>query len=670
MTCINCQNRIERELKRTPGVEDATVHFNTGTAQVTYNESVITVQELAAVIEKLDYQVLDKGAPGTSVFSVSQLIGTLVIILSLYVLLRGLGIGTLASQFPLAEAGMGYGMLFIIGLVTSVHCAAMCGGINLSQCIPSAAATPESGRRWKVLFPSILYNTGRVIAYTTVGTIVGSLGSVVTVSGRFQGIVQLLAGVFMVIMGINMLGIFPALRRFNLRMPKMFARKIDEQKAENRNPLFIGLLNGFMPCGPLQAMQLYALSTGSPIAGGISMFLFSMGTVPLMFGIGALSSALSKKFTHRVMKIGAILVTVMGMTMFTYGFGLSGFNFYFVDRAIAAINPFFSTRAAFRYGGGEAGTNAFQPMIENGVQIVNATLSGGRYPAITVQQGIPVKWTITAPAGSINGCNNRMIIREYGIEYQFKPGENVIEFTPERTGRFPYSCWMGMIRSSITVVEEGQSAIALDEPDLNPTPAGVSIPAETVAVAEIQKNGYQLVKTKLRDDGVDPGIVVVQRNMLAVWIINNDSLDPGNNLLLFPAYYMQLDMEQGDNVIQFMPDEDFDFSTGDRVFYGYVKVVDDLEHMDIEAIKAEVSTFETLLYPDAYFEPVAQGGACCGGGDASVTLAALPDDIFMTRENRRKAMEFLLSHWHCIVPVAAIVLVMVLRLPAKKKQED
>jgi plastocyanin domain-containing protein len=99
---------------------------------------------------------------------------------------------------------------------------------------------------------------------------------------------------------------------------------------------------------------------------------------------------------------------------------------------------------------------AFTPVIQNGMQVVNSTLYPNRYPAIVVQQGIPVRWTINAPQGSINGCNNRFIIREYGIEHTFRPGDNVIEFTPTRTGRFSYSCWMGMIRSTITVVAEGE----------------------------------------------------------------------------------------------------------------------------------------------------------------------------------------------------------------------
>lgn len=64
-----------------------------------------------------------------------------------------------------------------------------------------------------------------------------------------------------------------------------------------------------------------------------------------------------------------------------------------------------------------------------------------------------MKWIIDAPEGGVNGCNNRMLIGGYGIEHTFKVGENVIEFTPEKAGRFQYSCWMGMIRGTISAVE-------------------------------------------------------------------------------------------------------------------------------------------------------------------------------------------------------------------------
>jgi hypothetical protein len=62
-----------------------------------------------------------------------------------------------------------------------------------------------------------------------------------------------------------------------------------------------------------------------------------------------------------------------------------------------------------------------------------------------------------------------------------------------------------------------------------------------------------------------------------------------------------------------MPVQDFEFSTVDNIYYGYVKVVDDINQIDGESIKREVADFETLIYPEAYFDAVSRGGGgCCG----------------------------------------------------------
>lgn len=433
MTCVNCQNAIQKKLRNTAGIKKAEVSYNSGTAVITYDTDIISLGDITAVIKRLGYEVLERKQPTSNS---RRTIGLLIIILSIYILMQQFGILNLLVPSQLAETNMGYGMLFVIGLVTSVHCVAMCGGINLSQCIPKSDNKNESGL-FSALRLAFMYNFGRVISYTIVGFIVGALGSVITFSNAAQGGLKLVAGVFMVIMGINMLGIFPWLRRLNPRMPKIFASKINAEKVKSRSSFIVGLLNGLMPCGPLQAMQIYALSTGNAFAGAFSMFLFSLGTVPLMFGLGALSSVLSKKFTKKVMTVGAVLVVVLGLSMFSQGWSLAGF----IDL------PFISTTS---YNGTPDST----VIIEDGVQVINSTLSPGSYPSITVKAGMPVKWVIDAPKGSINGCNYKIYISEYGIEYQFKSGENVIEFTPTNSGTFRYSCWMGMIRGMITVIED------------------------------------------------------------------------------------------------------------------------------------------------------------------------------------------------------------------------
>ena len=433
MTCVNCENRIERKLQSTKGIIKVKVRYSSGTADITYDEKIIRIEKIITIIERLGYKAVEETEKNKSADS-SKVLGVCVILLALYMIMKRLGALDIFNAFPEAKEGMGYGMLFLIGLLTSLHCVAMCGGINLSQTVSRNAQMSKSGTA--VLLPSVLYNSGRVISYTVIGGIVGAVGSVVSFSGTMKGVVQLAAGVFMIIVGLNMLNLFPGLRRLTPRMPKVFAKKINQQKS-GKSPFIVGLLNGLMPCGPLQAMQLYALSTGSPVKGALSMLLFSLGTVPLMFVLGALSTFLSRKFTAKMMTVSAVLVVVLGISMFSSGMSLSGIS---LSNIIG--------------GAGSGARNENIAKVTDNVQVVTTKLSSGSYEPITVQKGIPVRWIIKAEKKDINGCNNEIIIPEFNIDKKLMAGDNIIEFTPTESGTFPYSCWMGMIRSRITVVDD------------------------------------------------------------------------------------------------------------------------------------------------------------------------------------------------------------------------
>jgi sulfite exporter TauE/SafE/copper chaperone CopZ len=605
MTCPACEARIRKALAQEAGVAAADASYSRAVATAAFDPAVTSEPVLVAAIEKLGYHVRiengnESGRAAPAGYSFYRAVTLLAVILALYLLVRHLGLFNLGG-LPLAEAGTGYAALLVLGLVTSIHCLAMCGGINLSQCVQQGGAASVQSAMWK---PAVLYNGGRVVSYTLTGGIVGALGSVVSFTGTMRGIVQLIAGVFMLVMGVNMLGVFPKLRRFTPRLPRVLAAKIDALRQRGTGPLAVGLLNGLMPCGPLQAMQLYALSTGSPVKGALAMLVFGLGTFPLTAFFGAASSFLTGRFTKRLMTAAACIVAVMGLSMFSYGWSLSGFDLGGLIGNASGVSP---QNAASNTKAPSGGVPAAPIPVIDGYQIVNSALLPNRYPAITVQAGIPVKWTITAPEGSINGCNNRMFIREYGIEHRFTTGDNVIEFAPDRTGRFSYSCWMGMIRSSITVVEQGAdpapaASPAAKEQNFTLTPAGVTIPADHIALAEKNEaQGFQVATIDLRDDGITPAVVVLERFVPAAWIINNESLDPGNTALVFPAYYQQVPMQQGENVINIMPQADFDFSTVDNVFYGYVKVVDDLGNVDLDALRTEIAEWETQIYPEEYF---------------------------------------------------------------------
>jgi sulfite exporter TauE/SafE/copper chaperone CopZ/plastocyanin domain-containing protein len=576
MTCVSCENIIERKLQGTKGISDAKVSYVTGNAIITFDEDVISIDGIIKVIEELDYMVIKTPQKIThnkmhEKPDITKILGVGIILYALYMIINRFGGFNIFNAFPQAEAGTGYGMLFVIGLLTSLHCVAMCGGINLSQCVPQQLPAGDSNTRLATLKPSLLYNLGRVISYTVVGGIVGAVGSVVSFSGAAKGIVQLAAGIFMVIMGLNMLNIFPWLKKLNPRMPKIFAKKINDQKS-SKSPLYVGLLNGVMPCGPLQAMQLYALSTGSPLAGAVSMFLFSLGTVPLMFGLGALSSLLSKKFTHKMMTVSAVLVVILGISMFSSGATLSGISLPPIGRSSSS-----------------SAEDNNVAIVSDGVQTVSTKLSPGTYEAIVVQKGIPVKWVIQASDEDINGCNNEIIIPKFEVEKKLEEGENVIEFTPSESGTYAYSCWMGMIRSTITVIDDINDSDT-SAPNTGESKSNYKIPVDEIAIAEMIDGG-QIVSIDMTEDGFTPAVVVVQKNIDTLLIINGIDVNDNNKTLLFPKYRAQVNIEPGENPLQLIPDGDFEFTTASSSFYGYVKVVDDIDNIDIEAIKEEVRAF-------------------------------------------------------------------------------
>jgi len=439
LSCTACETKIENKLKKMEGVLEVKLSYVTSILSISYDTDKITLEDIIKTIEKLDYGV-KKDLPETKnkveKNPNNQLIIMGIIIFGVYLIIKN----TIGFNFiPEINPNMGYGILFVVGLLTSLHCVAMCGGINLSLCVSYKFDQADTSKFSK-LVPSLMYNAGRVVSYTIFGGIVGALGSVFSISNTGSAFISILAGTFMVIMGLNMLNIFPWLRKINPHMPKVFAKKIHSEK-KNKGPFVVGLLNGLMPCGPLQAMQLYALGTGSFLVGALSMFMFSLGTVPLMFIFGALGSMLSSKFTKNMIKVSAMLVIVLGFVMVNRGVAFTGFTFDSFD----AVN---------------SSDIANSTIIKGDIQEITTTLESGSYTPITVQAGIPVKWTINADAKTLNGCNSEIVIPKYDIKQKLVAGENVITFTPTDSGKFGYSCWMGMIRSSITVTADIQNGEA------------------------------------------------------------------------------------------------------------------------------------------------------------------------------------------------------------------
>ncbi len=423
MHCPHCETAVRNALKNTAGLGDVKADWQRGTLTARWDDRILPESVIDARLREAGYSLLLKSPRKETRSSLLRLLVLLVGGAAAYFPLAHTSAAGWTQTFPLAREGMGYDMLFLAGVATSLHCIAMCGGINMAQSAASARNGVKPGRA------NLLYNLGRLVSYTFLGGIIGGVGMVFSFSSKTKAAIQLFAAAFMIGMAANLSGGFPWLKKLLPRLPESIHARI-LGRASGKSSFIIGLANGLMPCGPLQAMQLYSLSAGSWRKGALSMFFFCLGTIPLMLGFGFASGKLMRRFAKPMRIASSALVLVMGVNALVSGLSLIGAG------GIPAAKP-----------AGSGGT----AVIEDGRQYVYSELDYGGYPVITVRKGFPVEWTIHAKEGRITSCNNELYIPAYNLSVKLHSGDNVIKFTPEKSGSIPYTCWMGMIRSAIYV---------------------------------------------------------------------------------------------------------------------------------------------------------------------------------------------------------------------------
>jgi sulfite exporter TauE/SafE/copper chaperone CopZ len=451
MTCGSCESRIKKVLSGLSGVLSAEAHVQGGKVIVEYDEERIDLQSIQSAIEKTGYPISGKHRAGTTIA-----VGIGLLLVAAYLIASSSG---LFSALPTVDANVGYAMLFVIGLLTSVHCVAMCGGLALSQSVGSQGQQKDSEKpvvadRFRQLRPGLLYNAGRVVSYTAIGAAVGALGATFNFSPVVKGIIAALAGGFMIVFALRMLGVIRFSHGVGSLVPASLRKATGAFTSRMRRggPFGVGILNGLMPCGPLQTMQLYALGTGSAMAGALSMLVFSAGTVPLMLLFGLTAALLPRRFVPVMVKASAVLVMFLGAVTFARAATLAGLALPSVSAptsAITAGNAVGSSAAS----GNAANAELIKATVSGGKQTVITEFKDGNYVPFAVQAGIPLTWIIGISADDLNGCNEELVVPAYHIKKKLVAGDNVIEFTPTKAGRIAYSCWMGMIRSSITVAE-------------------------------------------------------------------------------------------------------------------------------------------------------------------------------------------------------------------------
>ena len=192
-----------------------------------------------------------------------------------------------------------YPAAFLIGLTGGVHCFGMCGGIvgALTLGLP-----PAPGHSLRTRLPFLLaYNLGRIISYVVAGALAGGVGAwaaqLISVHRAQLGL-QIMAGLFMILLGLYLAG-WPGLLSWLERAGGVFWRRIEplgRRFFPVQTPFQawgIGLVWGWLPCGLVYSVLVWAVGAGGALQGGLLLLSFGLGTLPTLLAMGTVAATLA-----------------------------------------------------------------------------------------------------------------------------------------------------------------------------------------------------------------------------------------------------------------------------------------------------------------------------------------------------------------------------------------
>lgn len=447
MTCGSCEKIIKKSALKIKGVKSIEINYETQEGIVEYNDKITDIDEILDAIEEKNYtcKIIEREKSDKTKSSkvIGWIFGIIGILIVGYFLLGFVD----TISLPEISPSMSFGLLFLVGLLTGFHCVAMCGGFVVSYTTKDA----EEGR--SSTMSHLKYGLGKTISYTIIGAIFGFIGSIIAFTPQIRGIAGIIAGLFLVIFGLNMLNVFPSLRKIRIKTPEFLNKFVgDKHSKHSSSPLIIGLLNGLMiACGPLQAIYVMAAGTGSAIEGAKLLFVFAIGTLPVMLGFGYLTSFLSSKMTHKILKASGVLVIILGILMLNNGLSLtgSGYDFKSITEKITLSNTNSNTKT---YTNTPTANNIAVQKDEYQEIRMDVTAKGWSPDKFILKKGVPVHWIINGK--ELTSCNNAIQVPKYNLQFKIQPGEQTIIFTPKELGVISWSCWMGMIPGTFVVVDD------------------------------------------------------------------------------------------------------------------------------------------------------------------------------------------------------------------------
>jgi len=315
--------------------------------------------------------------------------------------------------------------VLFLGLVASIStCMATSGALFLSTI----------GNKTNNLKQAFYFSLGRIISYALFGFIAGVVGSVIITNLKFGTGLTLLAAIFMIFLGLDMLKILSFAAIIPFGATSNIFRKLEHLliKDPHKSAFFLGAITYFLPCGFTQATQVYALGLASPWQSALTMAIFAIGTAPAIIFIGSLRGLLKSTFYQYFMKTVAVGVLILG--------------FYYISNFLAIYGVSFSSQS-------NESNRSYESNMVDGKQVIKMDVVASGYVPnyFSVKKGVPVKWIVNGK--NVFGCQGYFVVPKLNISKALEPGENIFEFTPKETGFINFSCGMGMYRGRIEVID-------------------------------------------------------------------------------------------------------------------------------------------------------------------------------------------------------------------------
>ncbi len=583
MTCRSCEVRISKFVGRLPGVEHVSASAVKG--QVTVEcSSPVQAAKIEQAINKAGYEI------GRTPWLVRDPIiwGTAgagaVIILGLAIAAQLSGLGDLAGAAGDISKG-GIVVAVLLGLAAGVStCMALVGGLVLGMSAAYQASRPDGTGKAAQMRPALVLVGGRIAGYTFFGALLGALGASIAMPPQLTAILMISVGLVMLLLGTRLTGLSPRLAGWSPTLPMGLGRKLGlagdggaPTAYSDTRAATLGALTFFLPCGFTQAIQIFALSTGSPVYAAALLGAFAIGTAPGLFALAGLPLVVPSRAKPTLLRLVGVVVIGFAILNGSAGLRLSGFSLpSIVGTAVAA---------------------SVDPSIigADGVERITTRQDVNGYSPsnVTIYAGYPVEWTIVS--SNTSTCAASLFAPGVDIRARLEKGPNTFKLPALPVGVLRYTCAMGMYSAQITVAPKPATASPGTPSAAKPSPAAaaVSTPAPSpapsssdpldealaagavAATPEPAAATVQELRTYQDESGYGPGDATIKAGVPTKWHVDSRSQYGCSAYIVVPSLNIEVVLKGGDNVIDLpaLPAGTLQYTCAMGMYYGQIAVV-------------------------------------------------------------------------------------------------